>query len=63
MQKSVLQINSHYMCVYVLVGSMCVDICVIYTVCYLISDFVKIIGLIFMVNWCGLRIIHFHLCE
>lgn len=63
MHKSVLQINSQYMYMYVPVGSMCVDICGIHTVYYLIPDFIKITDLILRINWCVLRIIYFHSCE
>lgn len=59
MNKSVLQINSQYMPV----GSMCVDLCGIYTVYYLILDFIKITDLLLMINWCVLRIIYFNSCE
>lgn len=63
MNKSVLKTNSQYMYVYVLVGSLCIDVCGIYIVYDLSFAFIKIIDLILVTNWCVLKIIHSHLYE
>lgn len=47
-----------YVCV--LISSLCIDVRGIYIVYDLSFDFIKIIDLILMTNWCVLEIIHSH---